>query len=324
MKISNETKVGILAALSITVLILGFNFLKGKELFKKTKSYYAVYPKVDGLKRSNFVSVNGYEVGIVGDVLLLPQDSFKLLVRIDVNPDIQIPANSKLKIINFDLFGNKAIEIQMGNETVYAQNGDTLIGTMESNLIASLSGIVSPLKDKLDIMMGHLNTLLGGESGENIQGIIENTRTLTENLAALSKRVDNFLTKEETDKLSRMLTNADDIVRNLRDQNQKVTEIMSNMDSISRDLAQADLKEAIDNANRSLAELNAALKGVNEGKGSLGKLANDEQLYNNLASSAGSLDRLLTDMQKNPKRYVHFSMFGKKANTPDPPKEEKK
>lgn len=307
MKVSNETKVGALAAISITLLILGFNLLKGKSLFNHNKTIYAMYANVDGLAQANAVQVNGLTVGNVSGLEVMDKNVGQILVKISIKKDINIPKNSVASIINEDLLGTKAVRIDFGDATEYLQNGDTIHSSLEGSLVDKLVSSLQPATVKLqstlvelDSVLADLHIALGPTTRNNLQQAIVGFNTSMQQLSKTSVKAD------------RLVSNLDSISGNLADNSDNINQILGNMRKTSASLAGAGLDTTLAHMGEAVASLNQILAKVNQSDGSLGLLVNDKKLYETLQATTVTLDRLLEDLRLNPKRYVHFSLFGKK------------
>lgn len=313
IKVSNETKVGALTAIAITMLVLGYNFLKGKDLFTSTNTYYAIYDRVDGLAASNPVTINGYRIGQVTKVTLITEDSVRLKVAFEVNSDVQVGDSAIAKIFDADLFGSKAIELVL-RDTVpqkILKNGDTLISLVQPSLATSVSAIVSPVKDKAESLIESLDSVFGGETGNDLKGTIANLNAITTNFKNTSKRLEGIVASQEK-RLDIIFANVQSISTNLKNNNEAITATIQNLKSVSDTLAALKIQNLVAKAESALAQVNAITEKINNGEGSIGLLVNDKKLYNNLNQSSASLDELLKDLKAHPKRYVHFSIFGRK------------
>ncbi|TNE81157.1 MAG: MCE family protein [Bacteroidetes bacterium] len=309
MKISNESKVGIFTAIALTILILGYNFLKGRDLFTRTNTYYAEFSKVDGLVPSNPVLISGYRIGQVTSVdPVVYGDSIRFRVSIEVQKSMEIPVNSTIKIYSADLFGSKAIEMLRGNSTEVAVNHAQLEGFMEPGLVENLSKITLPLREKVESILSGLDSTMNGPEGEALK---ESMRQLPITMARMNGTLAS-LESTMNGRVQEIMTNANKIVKNLADNGENIDMAIANFRSFSDTLSALELQAVVTNATSALAQLNTTLTNINDGNGSLGKLATDEALYTNLKDASASLDALLKDMKEHPKRYVSFSVFGKK------------
>ena len=296
MKISNETKVGILATVAITVLILGYSFLKGIDIFSTDKEVYAVYPKIDGLTVSKPVYVNGFQVGRVSELTLTPNG--EIIAELQINPDYEIPKNSIARLDNTDLLGGKAIVFQLGNSKDFAADGDTL----KAEVALGLADQLKPVQDKAALIAGRMDSILNTVN-QTLNPDFQ--RNFSESIASISK---TLKTLEGTSQKVDGLVGA---------QSQRIGDILANLESISANLkkvsketADANVGQTLANANKAVSDLQLVVSKINSGQGSLGLLVNDQQLYNKLSNAAGNLDQLMIDLKAHPKRYVHFSIFG--------------
>ncbi len=323
MKISKEFKIGIVVICSIAAFVWGLNFLKGSNLFSHKYFLYAVYPKIDNLIPANPVLINGYKIGQVNKISLFQQGGKnKVLVKFILTEDLQIPKGSIAKAISSDLLGSKAVEIIYSNETEFVKNGDTLIAGTEEGFKESLDKRIAPIQAKaenliisMDSVMNVVSLILNSKTRENIDKSFESVRKAISTLEKTAYKLDDLIGSEKT-KISNVMTNLNQITTNLNKNGERIDHIISNINNMTDSLAKAQLKDAINNADKSMKELNSLLAKINEGQGTIGKLAKNDSLYNNLNKSSEDLDKLLKDLRLNPERYIHFSVFGRKSSKP--------
>ena len=323
MKISKEFKIGIVVICSIAAFVWGLNFLKGSNLFSHKYFLYAVYPKIDNLIPANPVLINGYKIGQVNKISLFQQGGKnKVLVKFILTEDLQIPKGSIAKAISSDLLGSKAVEIIYSNETEFVKNGDTLIAGTEEGFKESLDKRIAPIQAKaenliisMDSVMNVVSLILNSKTRENIDKSFESVRKAISTLEKTAYKLDDLIGTEKT-KISNVMTNLNQITTNLNKNGERIDHIISNINNMTDSLAKAQLKDAINNADKSMKELNSLLAKINEGQGTIGKLAKNDSLYNNLNKSSEDLDKLLKDLRLNPERYIHFSVFGRKSSKP--------
>ena len=314
MKISNETKVGILAAIAIAIFIVGYNFLKGNDIFTSENEFYAKYDKVDGLAISKPVLVNGYQIGRVSALALQPNG--QILAQFKINPKYLVPDNTIARLESTDLLGSKAVIFDLGNSLKYAIDGDTLNANVQQNIMEQVEPVqkkAQVIVAKLDSLLSSVNTILNPDFQKNVNRSFASIAKTLETLELTSKTVDGAVSIQAK-RIDNILANAESISSNLKNNNEKITAIMNNMNNVTDQLAKANFKETLDNANKAVADLQATVAKINNGAGSLGMLLNDEKLYNNLNNAAANLDKLMIDLQANPKRYVSFSVFGGKKD----------
>lgn len=314
MKVSNETKIGALAVVAIALLILGFNFLKGNNLFSRTKTLYALYDDVGGLTPASPVRVNGLKIGTVSDLQVTSSRADKIMATLSIQPGIDIPQNSVASIVSSDLLGTKAVLIEFGNASVYLQNNDTIQSAPGSSLTSNLMSDLKPLSGKiqntlvsLDTVLNDLHTSLDNETRNNLKASI----------AQLSVAMKNF--SQASAKLDHIAQNVNTFSENLVANNDTISRILSNVKGVSGQLAEADIRGILSRADTAVGQIGYLMEKLNDHDGSLGKLLNDDHLYNNLQSVSYNLNLLTEDLRLNPQRYVHFSIFGKKnKNQPLP------
>lgn len=340
MKISNETKVGILATFAIVIVILGVNFLKGKNVFSRNVILYAKYPDAQSLQPSNPVMMHGFQIGQVDALELIKEDTLNVLVKFHIHGGVEIPKNSVAKIISSDLLGSKALEILPGDpakvpgDDKMASRNDTLHGEVEVSLTESVNKVVAPVKEKVEKLISSVDTIvtsLNEVFDENIkQGLREDFAAIKKTLANLESSTTGLNTSinEDMAPLGEIMKNIESISDNIRNNNAAITRAIENFASISDSLRAANLKQTLAEANEVVGEVNQIVAGIQKGDGSLGKLLKDDKLYANLENSSKKLDDLVKDIKANPGRYLNFSAirfnFFNKEEKPPKPKTPKK
>jgi len=312
LRIRNETKVGVLAAVAITLLIVGYGFLKGNNVFSSENEFYATYDRVDGLQVSKPVLVNGFKIGRVTDLTLLP--SGQILAQFKIDPQYDIPKNTIARLESTDLMGSKAIVFDLGTGKEYAKDGDTLNANVQKNLIEQVQPIQKKAEQiiaRLDSVLTSVNSTLSPQFQQNFDRSFASIARTLETMEGTTRKVD-ILVGSQSDHIAGIVANLESISTNFKNNNDKITLIMNNISKVTDEVAKANFTQTIQNANKAIADLQIAVNKVNNGEGSLGQLINDKKLYDNLANSAENLDKLMIDFKANPKRYVHFSVFGKK------------
>lgn len=315
MKIKNETKVGVLAAFAIALLIIGYNFLKGNSIFSNETVLYARYSRVDGLGVSKPVLINGFQIGRVDQLTLQPNGTIVATLKIKGKYDI--PKNTIARLESTDLLGGKAIVMDLGNDRNYAQDGDTLNANVEKGLMETVQPVQKKAEQiiaKMDSILTSVNSILNPNFQKSVDKSFTSIASTLSSLEATSKKVD-ALVGSESSKLSSILSNVEQITVNFKNNGAKIDAILSNLNSVTDKVAALNFKQTIDNANNAVADLQGMVSELKAGKGSLGKLLNDEEMYKNLTSASKNLDNLMIDLKANPKRYVHFSVFGGKNKT---------
>jgi len=310
MKIRTEAKIGFIVLATIVLVIWGINFLKGRNVIKRSDVYYAVYEDVAGLKLSGSVILSGYKVGMINTIEFMENRLDKIVVAFVVNSEFHIPKNSIAQIYSNDLLGSKVIRIIPSNEKEFCNFGDTLPGAIDADMISKIQSEISPLvKTANDAVMGidtlvtSINEILDPETQKKLQSALVNLESTT---ASLSKQL------SPGGKLDKTFTSLQAFTLMLDTNKDKLSSAFANIESITDSVANANLTETISNINSTFAQSQLLLQKINNGEGSLGLLATSDSLYLNLVSASGNLSNLLEDMNQHPKRYVHFSIFGKK------------
>lgn len=297
MKLTNEIKIALVAIVGILVLFFGLNFLKGMSLFSTDATYYVAFKDISGLSSSNPIYADGYKVGVVKSIQYNYAKKGDVLVQIDINPDLRIPKGSSAEIES-DLMGNVKMNLLLANNPRERVNsGDTIIGSKNSGMlgnVAKLLPTVQQMLPKLDSILSSVNTLLAdpalAHSLHNIEGITANLNTTSQQLNTLVAGVNR--------QVPGLLRRADGV--------------MVNANTFTGNLAQVDIAGTMTQVNQTIAQLNAFSQQLNSKEGSLGLLMHDPALYNNLNKTMVSVDSLLINVRQHPKRYVHFSLFGRK------------
>ncbi|WP_295117220.1 MlaD family protein [uncultured Chitinophaga sp.] len=316
MKISNETKVGILSAVGITFLVLGFNFLKGNSLFSSKKKIYAVYKQVNGLQPSNSVQVNGLIVGNVTDLQVLDKNAGQILVTLSISKKIEIPRNSVARISS-ELLGTKKVELDFGNSSEYLENGDTIYAAVDNSITDALKEQLNPLVTKLEGTLGQVDSLLmtvnsvfDTTAKGNLRSAINHLNGTMGHLSTATNSLNGMM--EKNGNIYGTFNNLEAVTANLKANNEKITGILDNANKTMGTLANGQLEETLNSLQQTSASLSSTINKLNSTDGTAGLLLNDKKVYNNLQATLASLNKLIEDLRYNPKRYVHFSLFGKK------------
>ncbi len=315
-----EIKIGIIFTAAIAAFIWGFNFLKGKDILKHHREFYAVYNKVDGLTSGSSVLINGKQVGSIERVDFRGDKRARLVVEFIVSEDIDIPANSVARIESSDLMGTKAIAIKLGESNVLAESGDTLSSAIASSLQEEVNKELIPLKLKfenlmlsIDSVMAVIQYVFNEDTRDNLAKSFENIKFTIDNLKSTSYSLDTLM-EGQRNRLARIVTNIESITLNIRENNEQINNIIQNISVFSDSLAAIELASTIKKTNEAVASVYSVMHKIDQGEGSLGLLINNDELYSNLEKSASDLDILINDIKENPERYVHFSVFGKKSD----------
>ncbi len=301
MKISKELKTGLIALIALAMFIWGFSYLKGEKLFDSSNYFYAEYDNIQGLESSSFVTINGLKVGNIDKIYFHPNNPGKLVVRFSVDNTIKFSKNSLAQIYSPDFISGKAIKIVPDYEGAAIVTGDTLKSSIEPGILGVLNDRMAPLQSKIESFFTSADSVFRG-----LQPILEDGGDLKKSLAGLNTTLQTFNTTGKS--LNTMLGEdgkIDSILTNM-------TIASANLNSISDSLKNANLKQMIAKLESTVESFNSVLTKIDNGEGTLGKLMKDDGLYQNLEGATKEMEELLREMKLNPKRFVHFSLFGKK------------
>ncbi len=317
MKISNETKIGALTIVAVALLVLGFNFLKGKSLFKSGNYLYAKYADIKGLAPSNAVYINGFQIGSVSEVESANNTVTEILVTIKLTKPFDIPNNSTASI-NSNPLGSPSIEIDLGNSRTYYKNNDTIATNNNPGMLGTITNKLAPVADQvtqtlhsLDSLLKNFNTILDPSTRGNLQSVIGNLSSATASLVTTSAYL-NKLLNSETGSLAGTLQNLNSFTGNLANSNATLTSALNHVDTLTTKLSRIDLDSVMIQVKAATGKLDSAMTALNSPNGSVGALLYDREIYNNLNNTILSLHTLTDDLRVHPKRYVNISVFGKK------------
>ncbi|WP_417356276.1 MlaD family protein [Flavobacterium sp.] len=305
MKVTREVKTAILVIGAVLLFIWGYSFLKGRDLFNSYKTFYVVYDNVEDLSPSAQVTINGLAVGKVHGITI-DTETGKLKVEMQISTDFPISKTSRAVLYSPGLIAGRKIAIapDMSNP-VSAENGDFLTAGVEPGTIDMVTEKLGPLQNKVEAAVVSADSLLTGiskvldEKGqEDLKASLSDMRVVMSEFKMASRSLNGMLSENKS-KINGTLTNMETASANFA----KISDTINN----------ANIGEAVRKLENSLDNVDKMLADVQSGKGTLGKLMKDEAMYNNLTDASNELKELLADFKNNPKRYVHFSVFGKKA-----------
>ena len=319
MKLSREFKLGIYVIIATLAIYWGINFLKGEDVFSGHRVFYAVYDNTEGLLPAKPVNMNGYQVGVVDEIDMLKGTSGKLIVTLKIfEKNLQIPLNTQAQIYNTSFLGEKSIQLILGNSSVYAESGDTLVADIQLGLSDEINKQLGPIRNKAERLLASLDTtvsllqgFLGNENQDQFRSSFQSFRGTFNSLERSAKDIEGMI-GENRKRVGQIMINLESISTNLENNNEQITSILQNFDQISDSIAKADIASTMKKLNEASRHTEEILGKINRGEGSLGKLVNDDKLYDNLEDASNSLNRLLLDIKYNPGKYVKFSLFGGK------------
>jgi phospholipid/cholesterol/gamma-HCH transport system substrate-binding protein len=317
LKISREVKTAVLVVSGILLFIYSFNFLKGEDLLNPSRNFFVEYDNVEGLTSSTPVTINGLIVGKVKEISFKDDASGKLLVELLIDSDFKFSKNSVAQLYDASLIGGKAVAIVPAfDNAAEAKDNDYLQSDVKQGITESLTQKLVPLQDKIESVILNADTLL-----KNFNEVLDaqTKSNLKASVANLNATISSFKTTSGT--LNAMLVENQGKLTTTFDNVELIT---GNLSKVSDSIAQANLGETIKNLQSTVGNFNTLLANIENGQGSIGKLMKDDGLYNNLEGASKQLEQLLQDMKINPKRYVHFSLFGKKQKGYDSEKTETK
>ncbi|NNC83398.1 MAG: MCE family protein [Flavobacteriales bacterium] len=319
MRLSKEFKIGAIMIAAVAALFIGVQYLKGNDLFNRSRVFYGIYNNVSGLAEGSPVTINGLQVGQVKSIRFIDSQSGHLLVSFVVtNKDIQFSRDSKAHLQSPELMGGTNVAILFGNSIEMAQSGDTLETSAEQGLVDAVNAQIAPLRAKtesmvasIDSVMTVMEVLLREDARPNLEKSFVSIRKTLESLESTSNRLNNIMASE-SERLSAIFANVESITKNLEENNDELTTILGNFAQISDTLAKADIARVIAQTGTALESTSSILAKIDSGEGSLGMLINNDSLYRNLEMASNNLDALLEDIRVHPKRYVSFSLIERK------------
>ena len=308
MRFTKEIKIGFLAIIGIMMSVFSYNYLKGINLFDKSRKFTISYEKVDGLSISNPVTMNGFKIGKVQKINFNPNNTRELLVDILIDNDVVFPKTSVAELYETGLIGGKAIAIipDYENDSTIAFDGDQLKGVIKPGLTELVNQILPQVQLQIEAVMKNaeivfknINTLFDEDTKQELRSSIEDFSNLTKSLSETSNEISSLITN-----------NSDNISFAISD----FKKASNNIKSISESISSKEVSEISSNLNTLVNNLNSISKSLKDSEGTVGRLINDKSIYNNLENATKKLNILIEDIKLNPDRYINFSVFGRKNN----------
>jgi phospholipid/cholesterol/gamma-HCH transport system substrate-binding protein len=331
---SKEVKLGLFSTIVLLAGVWGYRYIKGNELFKKNISYYTTFSDITGLAVSNIVSINGFKVGMIEDIVINPVDVQKMDVYFNVIGQYSIPKDTKVELRSEGIVGGKYLALVFNKACTEdcATDGAYLEGSTVGLLNSMLGGDPN---DYIASLSNELKTVVEDLGSEDAQGSLNNSvrqlEVTLKNIAQLTYNLNRVL-DASAGNLNQTMANVNKLTGSLAKNDQKLTAILDNFVSTSNNLKSMDLagtldsttatisvaKEAIivlektlENTNKTMADLNVLTTKLNNGEGTIGKLMQDETIYKNLESTTHQINLLLQDLRLNPKRYLNIGLINK-------------
>ncbi|WP_317511136.1 MlaD family protein [Segatella copri] len=297
MKLTKEIKIALVAIVGILIMYFGINFLKGMNLFSTNNAYYMTFDDIQGLGASTPIYADGYKVGTVDGLEYDYKENGPIKVKVDINKDLRIPQGSKAEIVK-DLMGNLQVNLLLANNPrERVEPGGIIPGAVNGGMMdkaANLIPVVEKMLPKLDSILTSVNALLADPA---LAASLHNVETITSNLTVSTREL-NTLMAGLNKQVPGMIG--------------KANGVLDNTNRLTANLASLDVQGTLNKVNQTLESAHQFTEKLNSNQGSLGLLMNDTKLYDNLTSTMGHADSLVIDLKAHPKRYVHFSVFGRK------------
>lgn len=297
MKLTKEIRIALVAVVGILVMYFGINFLKGMNLFSTNNAYYMTFDDIQGLGASTPIYADGYKVGTVDGMEYDYKENGPIKVKVDINKDLRIPQGSKAEIVK-DLMGNLQVNLLLANNPrERVEPGGVIPGAVNGGMMdkaANLIPVVEKMLPKLDSILTSVNALLADPA---LAASLHNVETITSNLTVSTRELNTLMAG-----LNKQVPG---MVR-------KANGVLDNTNRLTANLASLDVQGTLNKVNQTLESAHQFTEKLNSNQGSLGLLMNDTKLYDNLTSTMSHADSLVIDLKAHPKRYVHFSVFGRK------------
>lgn len=310
---------GLLGIVILVVTYFGIGFLKGSQLFKNTSEYYVYYDRVDGLNTSSLVLVNGYKIGKVSDIKLLPEKDCKLLVTLELQNEFPIPDSSVAVIVSTDIMGTRGIEMHFSDKNTYYNPGDYIIGDVQDNLKDRISAEILPVKKAAEALFAEITDVIAIVSSvfneDTRRNLEESIGSLRNSMAHIENSVgclDTIMDKETKDIVD-IIVNVRTLSKTLASSSNDIKNFMNNLSTFSDTLTALHISNTINEVNSVVGKVNDVVESVNRGEGSLGELLKDNSLAMQIENATMNLDKLLVDIRNHPKKYINLSLISGKS-----------
>ncbi|HTN16843.1 MAG TPA: MlaD family protein [Chitinophagaceae bacterium] len=300
-----------MVSVSVIVIILGTYFLKGFNLFSSDRTYNCYFENVQGLTPSAAVQIRGTVVGNVSEIQLQGKEKVKVVIAVDKK--IKLPQGTTAALISPDLMGGKVLRLDLGNGTTMLEKDAVIPAVVELGPLDKVTAQLDPVLTsagnvmlRLDSIMLSIQSIFNDDTRANLQQSVASMESTMKNFASLSASLNN-----ESAQLAGIIRNANSITANVANNSKNIDAVMNNLRVTTDKISKAELDKMVNKLQLTLDETQVLMGKINRGEGTLGLMANDKQLYNNLSTSMSSLDRLLDDLKKHPSRYINIRLFGR-------------
>lgn len=321
LNISKEIKIGLLGIAAILMFVFGYNYLKGSGVFSSTKIIKAEYDNVLGLTPASYVQLQGFTIGAVKTISLSTVHPGKVQVEMTIDKDLNIPVDSKAKIVSLDMLGTKAVAIELGNSKTNIKENEMMAGEIELGTLEGLGAAATPAIENinkiistLDTTVHNINNILDANTQSNLKSAIASLNNTMKDFSQFSNELN-----AQRSKLTGTLNNLNSFSDNLAKNNATITRVLNNADATTNNLSKVNFESTVSELKRTLENLQTTINKMNSGQGSLALLMNDDKLYKNLKNTLSTANNLLYDINARPSRYINVNIFGKKQKNECPP-----
>lgn len=320
-KVSKEIKLAILGIIAILMFIFGYNYLKGSGIFSSSKIVYAEYDNVSGLTPASYVQLQGFNIGTVKDIELSAQHPGKVRVTLQVDKKLNIPNDSRARIVALDLLGTKAVELVVGKSTINIADEGLLNGELALGTIESLGASAGPAIDNakftiasLDTTLHRVNEILDVPTQQHLKSTVNHLQHTMQDFSEFAATLN-----AQKNKITQLLDELHAFSANLNKNNQTINNVLKNAEHTTDNLSKVNFETTVNELQQTLLSLKSTLDKINQGNGSLALLMNDDKLYKNLKNTLSTANNLIYDINARPSRYINVNLFGKKQKNECPP-----
>lgn len=303
MKITKEAKVGLLVVVSLSILYTGFNFLKGKDYFSNDNTYHIMYMQIDGLVKSNPVVINGFNIGRVDEIELQQNNGDSVLVTISVTDNVYLTEGTYALLIDDGLLGGKKISLELGNSDVKIESGSYLTGKKDGGFTEAIAAKATPVIENLDKTLSSLNNILADSTQKGLQNSLFSLNTTIKDIDKLTNETTSLIRKNKPT-ITKALSKMDSTMASFQKSMKTLEPLMASLNQIADSLNDANLKATIAEATKTMASFHEMADNINQGKGTLGKLMTDDEVYKNLSMAVQRMNLIMYNFDTDPKQYL--------------------